>query len=108
MVGSAGNLQVLGNVPDFIPGSQTSTANAWRTSHPGFVQGSLPGTVYSGYGGYGTVQHIPARHTPTDITGPIVDKRAMSYLTKKHKMFGITLPVWAWALAGIVIYRIIK
>jgi len=92
MVGSAGNLQVLGNVPDFVPGSQEGTADVWRARAPGWINGTLPGSVYGN----------------ASVGGAIIDQRAGAFITQKHTIMGITLPLWAWALAGIVIYRIIK
>jgi len=103
MIGTQGNLQVGQFGPDGVYGqvnmlNQHGTANVWDVRIPGDPIGTT----------YGTVQHIPERHDPTAITGPIVDKRAMAMATKSHTILGITLPVWAWVAAGIVIYKVIK
>ncbi len=103
MIGKQGSLQVGQFGPDGVYGqvnllNQQGTANVWDVRIPGDPIGTT----------YGGVQHIPQRHTPSTITGPIVDKRTVSMVTKSYTIAGVTLPLWAWVAAGIVLYKVIK
>ena len=93
MVGSAGNLRLLGQVQFATgTGSQAGTANVWRARAPGFVEGTLPGSVYG----------------DASMGGAVIDNRTGAFLTKQVAILGVTLPLWAWAVLGIVVYRIVK
>jgi len=103
MIGKQGSLQVGQFGPDGVYGqvdllNQEGTAHVWDVKIPGSPMATT----------YGRVRHVPNQEAPTQITGPIVDNRTLAFATKTHTMFGITLPVWAWALAGIVLYKVIK
>ena len=93
MVGSAGNLRLLGQVQfESGTGSQAGTANVWKARAPGFVEGTLPGSHYG----------------DASMGGAIIDNRTGAYLTKKISILGVTLPLWAWVLAGVIVYKVIK
>jgi len=91
MIGAAGGYRLYGGL-QLVPGSQEGTADVWKARAPGFVEGTLPGSVYGN----------------ASVGGAIIDQRAGAFITQKHSILGITLPLWAWALAGIVIYRILR
>jgi hypothetical protein len=40
--------------------------------------------------------------------GAIIDNRTGAFLTKKIAILGVTLPLWAWVLAGVIVYKVIK
>ena len=103
MIGRQGSLQVGQFGPDGVYGqvdllNQQGSAHAWDVKIPGNPRGMS----------YGDVQYIPERHEPTQVTAPIVDKRAMAHVTKSYTLLGVTLPLWAWVAAGIVLYKVIK
>jgi hypothetical protein len=91
MIGRQGSLQVGQFGPDGVYGqvnllNQQGSAHAWDVKIPGNPRGITYG----------------------DVMAPIVDQRAMAHVTKSYTLLGVTLPLWAWVAAGIVLYKVIK
>ena len=70
---------------NFIPGSRESTANVWNVRIPGNPIGMTYGDA---------------------MDGAIIDQRPLAMLRQQHTMVGVTLPIWGWAVGGILLYRI--
>ena len=81
----------------FMPGSQESTADVWNVRIPGNPIGTT-------YGAYGACEECNGYGDAMD--GAIIDQRPLAMLRKPHTMVGVTLPIWGWALGGILLYRV--